>query len=176
MKQALVLIFLNIVLTSGLSAQSKDAPASRADVERYMKVMQSQETVQRTIEAMKQPMHNMVHQQFEKNQDKLPPDFESRMDKMMDEMLLDFPYDQMLQAMIPAYQRHLSKVDVDSLITFYSSATGQKLIRELPQITAESMTAGMPLIQKHTEKVTREFQDQLAAELKKSQKNTQSQN
>ena len=174
MKRFLLAALLSVALASTLHAQSQDAPASRADIERYLQIMKSHDMMNRTMKAMIQPMHDMIHQQFEKNQDKLPPDFESRMDNMMDQMLLEFPYDKMMDAMIPVYQKHFTKGDVDSLVAFYSTPTGQKLVRELPEITAESMTAAMPLMQKHMEKVTREFQDQLAAELKKTNTNTNS--
>ena len=53
----------------------------------------------------------------------------------------------MMNEMIPVYQRHFSKSDIDGLIAFYSSPTGQKFLREMPAVTAESMQAAYPRIQ-----------------------------
>ena len=50
--------------------------------------------------------------------------------------------------MIPVYQRHLSKSDLDSVIAFYSSPVGQKLLREQPQMIQESMQAMAPIQQR----------------------------
>jgi hypothetical protein len=59
----------------------------------------------------------------------------------------------MLDDMIPVYQKHLTKGDVDAMGAFYSSPTGQKLLREMPAMTAESMQAAGPRIQAMMEKV-----------------------
>ena len=47
----------------------------------------------------------------------------------------------MLDDMIPVYQKHLTKSDVDEMIKFYSTPTGQKFLREMPAMTAEGMEA-----------------------------------
>jgi hypothetical protein len=58
------------------------------------------------------------------------------------------PLDGMLDDTIPIYQQHLTKSDVDAMTRFYSSATGQKLLREQPAIARESMQAVSPRMQK----------------------------
>ncbi len=52
------------------------------------------------------------------------------------------------QHKIPIYQKHLTKGDVDAMTVFYSSPTGQKLLREQPAIASESMQAMAPRMQK----------------------------
>jgi hypothetical protein len=59
----------------------------------------------------------------------------------------------MMQAMVPAYQKHFTKADMDNLVAFYSSPTGEKLLREMPSIMAESMQDMMPIMTKYTESV-----------------------
>ncbi len=54
----------------------------------------------------------------------------------------------MLDDMIPVYQRHLTKQDVDSMLAFYNTPTGQKLLREQPAMMAEGMQATQPRMQK----------------------------
>ena len=34
----------------------------------------------------------------------------------------------MMQSMVPAYQKHFTKGDIDNLVAFYSSPTGEKVI------------------------------------------------
>ena len=86
---------------------------------------------------------------------------------MMDDMVKDMPFDEMIQAMVPTYQKHFTKGDMDSLLAFYTSPTGQKLLRELPAITAESMTAMMPIMRQHMDAMTRRLQQQTDEMLKK---------
>lgn len=160
-----VLLCLGCTL-SGVAQSSSDSPATKEDVERYFQVMHSHEMMQQMMQAMSKPMHQMIHQQFVKDQDKLPPDFEARMNKTMDDMLRDMPFDQMMQAMVPAYQKHFTKGDLDALIAFYSTSTGQKVLRELPSITAEAMQSMMPIMSKQMDRMKERLQQDIAESLK----------
>jgi uncharacterized protein len=146
-----------------------DAPASKEDVERYLQAMHYKDMMDKVVDAMSKPMHEMIHQQFLKEQGKLPADFEARMTKRMDEMLKTFPWDEIMDAMIPVYQKHFTRGDIDAMVAFYETPTGQKLLRELPEITAESMQQMMPLLQKNMEAMNKGIQEDIAAMLKESQ-------
>ena len=88
--------------TASLAQQSADdTPATKEDIQRYLDAMHSHDMMRQVAEAMSKPMHQMVHEQFLKDKDKLPADFEARMNKMMDDMFRDMPWDDMLQAMAP---------------------------------------------------------------------------
>ena len=80
----------------------------------------------------------------------------------MDDYLKKFPWEEIVQAMVPVYQKHLTKGDVDHLVAFYSSPTGQKFLREMPAITSETMQAMMPLIRQTMDAMTRDVQQQIA--------------
>lgn len=75
-----------------------------------------------------------------------------------------------MQAMVPAYQKHFTKGDMDALTAFYSSPAGQKVLREMPGLMADSMEIMMPIISKHVEKVARRMQDEVLATVKESEK------
>ena len=51
----------------------------------------------------------------------------------------------MFEIMIPVYQRHFTTSDIDAMVAFYSSPTGQKMLNDLPQIIQESMQAMGPM-------------------------------
>jgi hypothetical protein len=144
-----------------------DAPASKEDIEKYLDTMHSREMMKSTMAAMTKQMHQMTHAELQK-QPNLPPDFEARMDKMMDDMIRDFPIDELIQAMVPAYQRHLTKGDVDALTKFYSSPIGQKVLNEMPAMTADAMQAASGIVQKMMAKM----QERLQSELAQAQKET----
>jgi len=103
--------------------------------------------------SMTQSMHQMVHEQYLKHQDELPADYESKMTAMMDDMLANMPMDEMMQAMAPAYQKHFTKGDMDNLVAFYSTPTGEKVLHELPAIMAEAMQDMMPIMTKYMDTV-----------------------
>jgi hypothetical protein len=154
---------------SAVAQQSPtDAPASKEDVQKYLDVMHSREMITQMLDAMSKPMHQMIHEQYLKDKDKLPADFEARMNKWMDDTMKGFPWEEMLQAMIPVYQKHFTKGDIDAVVAFYSAPTGQKLLREMPAMMAESMQTMMPLLRKHMDAMMDRMQEQVAQMMKDS--------
>jgi len=168
MKRIFMLIALMLAMGSYAAAQQNpaDAPATKEDIEKYMQVMHSKELMGKTADAMMRPMHQMLHEEYLKDKDKLPPDFESRMTKIMDDYTKTFPWGEIMDAMVPVYQRHFTKGDVDALVAFYSTPTGQKLVKEMPQITAEAMQSMMPMLQKSMNRMTEQVQEKVTAMLK----------
>jgi hypothetical protein len=154
-------------------ATGADSPATKEDVERYLQAIHSHDTMQGMIGAMSKPMQQMIHEQYLKDKDNLPADFEARMNKMVDDLWKGMPFDEMIAAMVPTYQKHFTKGDIDAFVAFYSSAAGQKLLRELPQVTTESMQVMMPIVQQHlaamNQRIQQEVADIKAAQLKSRQ-------
>lgn len=164
---ALFLAGVLVSATVSFGQQSAvDAPASKEDVQRYLDAMHTRDLMKSMMDAMTKQMHKMTHDMLQK-QSNLPADFEARETKSIDEMLKNFPVDEMLDAMIPIYQKHLTKSDIDGLVAFYSSPTGQKIIKELPAITAESMQASSGIAQKMAARMMQRVQDDVA-QLQKS--------
>jgi hypothetical protein len=164
MKRILPFVFFCLVFSANARAQQTDpnAPATKEDIEAYLQVMHAHEMMVNMVGAMIKPMHEMIHEQYVKDQDKLPPDFEEHMNKWMDDMMKNMPFDEMTQAMIPVYQKYFTKADVEALVAFYSSPTGQKVLKQLPAIVAESMQTSMPIIQKYMETVRQNMEQEVA--------------
>jgi uncharacterized protein len=173
MKRLLLAVCVVLFLSwSGFAQTSTDdSPATKADVERYFQVVKSHDMMKKMMATMTQSMHQLMHEQYLKHKDELPADYESKMTARMDEMYENMPMDEMMEAMIPAYQKHFTKGDIDTLVAFYSSPTGAKLLRELPSIMAESMQDMMPIILKYSDTVKRTLlkeTDVMIAQSKKS--------
>jgi len=153
---------------TGLTQTAADAPASKEDVERYFEAVHSHDMMLKMVEAMSKSRHQMAHEQCEKDKDRLPADCEARINKMMDDMMNKMPFDEMMQAMVPAYQKHFTKGDMDALIAFYSTPTGQKMLQQLPAVMTEGMDAMMPIMRKSVDKMTERVQQQVAEMMKDS--------
>ena len=168
-RSALAMILGLLCIPMGMAQQSPaDTPATKEDVERYLQVMHSREMMTQMVQAMTKPMHQMIHEQYMKDKDKLPADFEARMNKMMDDTMKASPWDEMLQAMVPVYQKYLTKGDIDGIVAFYSKPTGQKLLKDLPAMMAEGMQSMMPIMRKHIDSMTERMQQEIAQMLKDS--------
>ncbi len=172
MKRLLFVFGVVLVLGWTCVAQTNadDSPATKDDVEKYLEVVHSHDMMKKTVLAMTQGMHQMLHEQYSQHKDELPADYESKMNARMDEMFENMPWDEMMQAMVPVYQKHFTKGDIDNLVAFYSSPTGEKLLREMPSIMSDAMQSMMPPLNKYLETVQQRLQketDDMIAQSKK---------
>jgi hypothetical protein len=164
-----VIAILCVTFAAPAWAQAADnAPATKDDVELYLRTMHTHDMIQRTMEAMLKPMHQMFKDQLANGDGAVPVDAERQFNKTMDELMKGMPFDEMMQAMIPVYQKHFTKGDLAALNAFYSSPTGQKVLEELPAITGESMQAMMPIMNKYLDNSKHRMQEEIQGMKKKT--------
>jgi hypothetical protein len=123
-----------------------DAP-SKEDVKRLFDLMASKDQMRQIMVQMVAQMRALTRQEIKKDHPEISAADLARADRQADQLVKDFPLEEMLNDMVPVYQKHFSKSDIDGLIAFYSSATGQKFLHEMPAVTAETMQALYPRIQ-----------------------------
>jgi uncharacterized protein len=171
LNRSLVAAILCVGLScTGLAQSAADAPATKEDVERYLQAVHSHDMMLKMLEAMSKSRHEMAHEQCAKDKDNLPADCEARINKMLDNLTKQMPFDEMIQAMVPAYQKHFTKGDMDALIAFYSTPTGQKVLQEMPSIMVEAMESMMPVMRKSIDKMTERIEQEVAQMRKDSSK------
>jgi uncharacterized protein len=151
MRKRIVLSALLIGLLAAARAQTPTSAApgaaSKEDIQRLFRVMSNKDQIRHMLEQMFAQMKVLNRGQLKKRQPDISEEDLSRMDRESDELVRNFPIDEMMNDMIPVYQRHFNKSDINGLIAFYSSPAGQKFLREMPAVTAESMQAAYPRIQ-----------------------------
>ena len=85
--------------------------------------------------------------------------YQGMINEMINDIDKDYPVDAILNDLVPIYQRHLTKSDCDELVAFYSSPAGQKVLRELPAITSESMQVSTSYLQPRMEAAVRKLKE-----------------
>jgi hypothetical protein len=139
-----------------------DAP-TRDQVLTLLDLVQARQTMVDAMENVKQMMQNSAEESFRQKVPNATPKQIKALRGIFDEVT-KAPLDEMINAVISIYQRHLTKTDVEELIRFYSSPVGQKLLREQPQIMRESMQAGAEIQRKRVDEIQarlREHMDEL---------------
>jgi len=63
-------------------------------------------------------------------------------DKFWNDFMKEVHTEELVDLIVPVYDRNLTHDDVKELIRFYESPTGKKFVSVLPKITQESMTVG----------------------------------
>jgi hypothetical protein len=143
------LAVLALSLFAGAQATVSIAPdaPSKEDVKKLFDVMASREQMSQMMQQVFAQMRSLNREQLKKQNPDISDTELARIDRESQDFLKNFPIDEMLSEMIPVYQRHFTKSEIDGLTAFYSSPIGQKFLHEMPAVTAESMRAAYPKIQ-----------------------------
>ena len=152
------------------------ATADQASTEQLMKLFDVMR-IKQQVQAMRQIVPGMVQQQIQSAMKetesglpagtKLSSEQRERMQQIMTKYVgksMDlYPVDEMMSDMAGIYQKHLSKDDVDGLIAFYSSPTGQHLLDAQPQIAQEFMPMVMGKVAERSRAMMLEMTKEMAA-------------
>jgi hypothetical protein len=127
---------------------ANDAPASREDILKLFDVMQTREQMRQVMRQVTVQMRSMSREQMQKTNPNITAEELAKIDARAEQMIESVPVMDMMNDMVPVYQKHLTKADVDAMIGFYSTPTGQKIMREMPAMAAEGMQALQPRMRK----------------------------
>jgi hypothetical protein len=192
-KLSFVLALLTLIPVTCLS-QSETAPAasaadtalaapipedqqpSKGQLMKLFEVMRIREQMQDVLKMMPQMVQQQLAEQSKQMQEKfgqnITPEQQAEMqkliDKYMNEALNIYPVDDMIADMVPVYQRHFTKDDVDSLVGFYSTPAGQHMLALTPVIMKEYMPIVMQRMQGRTAQLQEAMINDITAQFKQS--------
>jgi hypothetical protein len=152
---AVVPWFLFLAAAQEATPPAVDAPAAKEDIQKLFEVMQIHQQMRLVMDSVIKQQSAMMHETLKKRYPQMSAEKIARADNMIKETMKDVPMDAMLDDMIPIYQKHFTKTDIDAMTTFYASPTGQKMMREMPVLTTESMQASYGRMQKQMDAVMR---------------------
>jgi hypothetical protein len=148
-------------------ADSPTLRPTRPQVVKFMEVMQVRLRLQSTIQMQQEDIrtvtHNMLHKALPEATPAQKARFETIVSDALGEVFTNYPFDDVLRDMIPIYQSHFSESDLNQIVAFYSSAVGQKLLKEMPAMSAEvvrvSETRLQPQIDEMMKNLTARLQE-----------------
>lgn len=173
MKKFLIALACAPLLALSLSAQQalpKDSQPSKEDIEKYYAAMHIRDLMKATMEATAKQMREITHAELKKQAPEMTPEMIAKLDQVTDEVIKSVDMEEMLQAMTPVYQKHLTKGDLEALVAFYSTPVGQKILREMPAITQEAMQAVSGIMQKEMEIAMQKAQQAVTEMMKETPK------
>ena len=161
LKSLLSVCVLALSMSAGAQTTVSIAPdaASKEDVKKLFDVMLSREQMSQMLQQLFAQMRSMNREQMKKRRPDVTDAELTQMDQQSQDLIKNFPLDEMLSDMIPVYQRHFTKSDIDALTAFYSSPTGQKFLHEMPTVTSETMRAVYPRIQAEVDSVLKRSEE-----------------
>lgn len=150
LKRLFVLCLAISAMTIDLSAQDTPAPKAvtpefEAEVRKFFELNGSKETFATTISQMVGQFKGLYAQ--------VPSEFWDELVKEMKHTSMT----ELVDMLIPVYQRHFSLKEIKQLNDFYQSPIGKKFAEKQPLVTQESMMIGQQWGMKLGEKVAKKI-------------------
>jgi hypothetical protein len=127
------------MLPFGFCKSSESEPPSREDVLKLMNVLHAREQFEQIIADMTKQMKSSARESYRKQHPQVTAAMLAKLDQVFDGMPPAMTIDQLLDDIVPVYQKYLTKQDVAAVTAFYSSESGQKFFTALPKIQEEGV-------------------------------------
>ena len=130
-------------------ASAPEHPATADQVREYFKLIHLDQTV-----------HSMMESMLRAAQATAAPYYPA---SVWDDMRTTFANYDLLTDMIPVYQRHISQEDMSSILSFYHTPAGQRLLAAQPVMVAEAQAIFPAVGRKLGEEVAARHMDEIKA-------------
>ncbi len=172
MKRCLAILLLLATLpVAAAFAQSTPAPATKEDVQQLFELMQFHKQFDSIADLLRKQMPAIAQSTLSRQLPQATPEQVAAMNQFMDEEMAtifrSMPLDDLMQAMLPAYQHHFTHDELQELIRFYQSPVGRKMVSESPEIMSEYMQNAAPIMQKWTAGMVSDMKARAEAHAKK---------
>jgi hypothetical protein len=156
-----LIVILCLAFSPAFAEQPGD-PATKADVQKLTELIVARKQFDAVVGVVTRQLPSITESIVKKQLPNATPEEAARMKEFAsnwtEKMFQHMPYDELMEAIMPAYQHHFTHGEVQELIRFYSSPVGKKLVAETPAVMAEYMESIRPVLQKWTESQLAELQ------------------
>ncbi|HYG97975.1 MAG TPA: DUF2059 domain-containing protein [Terriglobales bacterium] len=135
-----IVLFATTAFAQTTAQRSADPDsATREQVLKMMEVMNLRQQTAETMEAYKAQMSAAVIEDMKARMPNAPAAMFDELKVAFEEMFTEMPVNEMIDAIIPVYQKHLTKQEVEATTAFYSTPEGKSMLRKMPIMVNESM-------------------------------------
>jgi uncharacterized protein len=159
---SLFLACLFLATVGGTQQTPADAP-SKEEVAKYLEVMRVRDNMKFILESVAKETRQLVREQLKREAPDATREFNAQIEGMLvlDNNAKNILVEEMLANMVPVYQKHFAKGDLAALLAFYNTPIGQKLVKEIPIVTQESIEATQALMQRKTNSILQQVHEQI---------------
>ena len=164
-----------VLLATVCGAQNPaDQPPTKDEIAKYFEVMHVRESMKSVLESVSKETKQLIHEQLKREAPNAAPEFNAQVDGMLvlDAATRKQLVEEMLANIVPVYQKHFAKGDLAALLAFYDTPTGQRLLKEIPAVTQESMQATQVLMQRKTNAMMQQVHEQIVKTQKEAKPKT----
>lgn len=140
---------------------------NRASVETLLEVSEARKLLESTQQQLEQMLQTLLQQKHLSAAQR--PVVEKFSHQLLDLIQAEISWEKLHEPMIDIYMKHYSQQEIDEILAFYRSETGQSLLKKQPQVVQETMQLSqqaaqnlLPKIKQLTDDMRRELQAQQA--------------
>ena len=163
------IIALLVVLVTSFSpaiAQTQIDAATKQDVEDLMQLTGVRERMPAIYSAMAAQIASSFADRYrQEHPNANPAEVQKATTAATERAQLLFktmPTDELIDAMVPIYQKYLTHSDIKAINEFYGSPTGQKLLQNSSAMTIDVMQTAMAVVKKHMPEIEAQVQKSAA--------------
>lgn len=160
MRRKLILLLSLLSVVRFAAAQSPEPP-STDDVQKFMQVMRIERQMDTMLQIMTASAKQGARTGFLKKMPNATPEQIADVESLTDTLFSDFPINDLMNDIIPVYQKHISKSDLQALTEFYSSPVGQRFLDEQPNMMKEMGTLSAARMQQRMAVIMEKYEARL---------------
>jgi hypothetical protein len=156
-----IIVLLALLLPALVSAEEG---VKRETVENLLKVMQAEKIVDVMYAQIDKMFLGLAQELGIKESERVI--FEKYMSKVTIAMKEEMSWQKMKEPMIDIYIKHYTEKEMSDLMTFYSSESGQSIIKKMPAVMQDSMIISRTMLKDFLPKmqqISKELQQELIA-------------
>jgi hypothetical protein len=168
MRKAIVPCLLLIASCSLGFAQAQIDAASKQDVEDMMQLTGARDRMPLIYSAMASQLASDFADRYRQQHPNANPAEVQKATadatERIQAMLKAIPTDELLDAMIPVYQKYFTHSDIKAINEFYESPTGQKMLKNMNSMMMEAMQAAQGVMKKRMPEIQAQIEKAAADE------------
>jgi hypothetical protein len=137
---------------------------SRGDVLALMDTLHVRQMMAQMVDGMKAQGKKNAEAGFRYKLPNATPEQVAKATSLVDDVFSDINVDELIDVIIPIYQQHVSKSDLQQILAFYQSPVGQRLLAEQPAMMQESMAKSAELMQSKMPALMKRLDERMSRE------------
>ncbi len=169
-KRVLIVLSVALICSTLRPVTAAETPATDASIRQLLEATHARQLVD-TMMTQMDGMMKQAMQQVTAGQ-AVPPEVQKIYEKTRADvaatMKAEMTWDKLEPMYLRVYKKSFSESEVQAMVAFYTSPTGQVVITKLPAVMQESMNESMQMLKPVLIKV-QQMQQEMVAEMKKKQ-------
>ena len=166
MLKRLFVIALILTASCAFAQTAKDQPATKEDVMRFFKTLRVENQINNVFVVMGRELQRATDERMQSPaMQKLTPEKREKLKSLLgnpvEAVLKLYPISEIMSDIAPVYTRYYTKGDIDQIVAFYETPTGEKFLNKSPEMIQEAADIMMPKMRSRVADYNKQLEAQI---------------